>query len=92
MANIKTKEHATKAIKEIMAEVNNGVVKDYEILTLCNLETCEETGFAVTLILSTKFDYTSNILNMWSAKFEADNYMISVERNKLKVRFNVRYN
>ena len=89
---MKTKNQAANALKEIMSELNDGVIKDYEMPTLCNLETCEDTGFAVILTLSTKFDYTSNILNMWSAKFEADDYTIRVERNKLKVRFNVRYN
>ena len=91
MAKKKTTEQAAKALKEIMAELNNGVIKDYEMPTLCNMETCKDTGFAVILTLSTKFDYTSAVLDDWRKRLEADDYMISVRRNQLKVRFNVMY-
>lgn len=87
----KTTEHAASALKEIMAELNPGVIKDYEIPTLCNMETARETGFAVILTLSTKFDYTSAVLDDWRKRLEADDYMISVKRNQLRVRFNVMY-
>ena len=87
----KTTEQAAKALKEIMAELNEGVIKEYQIPMLCNMETCKETGFAVILTLSTKFDYTSAVLDDWRKRLEADDYMISVLRNQLKVRFNVMY-
>ena len=87
----KTTEQAAKALKEIMAELNEGVIKDYEMPTLCNMETCKDTGFAVILTLSTKFDYTNKVLDMWRDKLQADDYMISVMRNQLRVRFNVMY-
>ena len=91
MAKKKTTEQAAKALKEIMAELNEGVIKDYEMPTLCNMETCKDTGFAVILTLSTKFDYTNKVLDNWKERLSADDYMISVRRNQLKVRFNVMY-
>ena len=87
----KTTEHAASVLKEIMAGLNPDVIKDYEMPTLCNMETARETGFAVILTLSTKFDYTSAVLDEWRKRLEADDYMISVKRNQLRVRFNVMY-
>ena len=87
----KTTEHAASVLKEIMAELNPDVIKDYEMPTLCNMDTARETGFAVILTLSTKFDYTSAVLDDWRKRLEADDYMISVKRNQLRVRFNVMY-
>jgi hypothetical protein len=87
----KTTEQAAKALKEIMAGLNPDVIKDYEMPTLCNMETARETGFAVILTLSTKFDYTSAVLDDWRKRLEADDYMISVKRNQLRVRFNIMY-
>ena len=87
----KTIEHAASVLKEIKAEINEGVIKDYEMPTLCNMETARETGFAVILTLSTKYDYTSAILDDWRKRLEASDYMISVKHNQLRVRFNVMY-
>ena len=87
----KTTEHAASVLKEIMAGLNPDVIKDYEMPTLCNMETARETGFAVILTLSTKFDYTSAVLDDWRKRLEADDYIISVRRNQLRVRFNVMY-
>ena len=71
--------------------MKSDVIKDHEMPTLCNMETCKETGFAVILTLSTKYDYTSAVLDDWRKRLEADDYMISVRRNQLRVRFNVMY-
>lgn len=87
----KTTEQAAKALKEIMAELNDGVIKDYEMPTLCNMETAKETGFAVILTLSTKFDYTNRVLDNWKDRLSADDYMITVRRNQLRVRYNVMF-
>ena len=87
----KTIEHAASVLKEIKAEINEGVIKDYEMPTLCNMETARETGFAVILTLSTKYDYTSAVLDDWRKRLEASDYMISVKRNQLRVMFNVMY-
>lgn len=87
----KTIEHAASVLKEIKAEINEDVIKDYEMPSLCNMQTATETGFAVILTLSTKYDYTSAILDDWRKRLEASDYMISVKRNQLRVRFNVMY-
>ena len=87
----KTIEHAASVLKEIKAEINEGVIKDYEMPSLCNMQTARETGFAVILTLSIKYDYTSAILDDWRKRLEASDYMISVKRNQLRVRFNVMY-
>ena len=87
----KTTDRAFEVLKQIKAEVNSDVIKDHEMPTLCNMETCKETGFAVILTLSTKYDYTSAVLDDWRKRLEADDYMISVKRNQLRVRFNVMY-
>lgn len=91
MTKKKTTDRAFEVLKAIKAEVNSDVIKDHEMPTLCNMETCKETGFAVILTLSTKYDYTSAVLDDWRKRLEADDYMISVRRNQLKVRFNVMY-
>ena len=87
----KTIEHAASVLKEIKAEINEDVIKDYEMPSLCNMQTARETGFAVILTLSTKYDYTSAILDDWRKRLEASDYIISVKRNQLRVRFNVMY-
>lgn len=87
----KTIEHAVGVLKEIKAEVNSGVIKDSHISKLCNIETGRETGFAVVLTLSTKYDYHSTILEKWRKRLDAEDYVISVSRNQLRIRFNVMY-
>lgn len=87
----KTTEHAASVVKEIKAETNESVIKYYEMPRLCNMETSEETGFAVIMTLSTKYDYTSPILDGWKERLCAEDYIITVRHNQLKVRFNVRF-
>lgn len=87
----KTIENAVKVLKVIKAEVNSGVIKNQEMPILCNMETGRETGFAVVLTLSTKYDYPSTILEKWRKRLEADDYVISVSRNQLRITFNVMY-
>lgn len=87
----KTTEHAAEVVKALKAKCNEGVIKDYEMPSLCNMETGKTTGFAVILTLGTKFDYTNHILDKWRDLFDAEDYMISVSRNQLHVRFNVMF-
>lgn len=87
----KTIEHAAGILKEIKAEVNAGVIKDSHISKLCNMDTAREAGLVVVLTLSTKYDYPSTILEKWRKRLEADDYVISVSRNQLRIRFNVMY-
>ena len=87
----KTTDNAYEVLKAIKAELSSDVIKDHKMPTLCNLETCKETGFAVVLTLSTKYDYPSSVLNDWRERLDADDYVINVRRNQLRVRFNVKY-
>lgn len=87
----KTLEKAVKVLKEIKTEVNAGVIKDSKISKLYNMETARETGLAVVLTLSTKYDYPSTILEKWRKRLEADDYEISVSRNQLRITFNIMY-
>lgn len=87
----KTIKHAAEVLKKIKAKINKDVIRDYEMPYLCNMQTAKTTGFAVILTLSTKYDYTSEILDDWRRRLEASDYMISVKRNQLRVRFNVMF-
>lgn len=87
----KTIKHAISVLREIKMEVMEGVIKDYEFPKLCNLSTSRETGFAVILSLSAKFDYANCYFENWRKRFAADDYVISVYRGQLKIRFNVMY-
>lgn len=89
--NSKTIKHAISVLRQIKSECQEGVIKDYEYHKLCNLRTSRETGFAVILTLSAKFDYASCYLDVWRKRLDADDYVISVYRNQLRIRFNVMY-
>ena len=89
--NKKEIKQAVSVLREIKAEAKEGVIKSSEMPSLCNIDTGKETGFAVILTLSTKFDYSSWTLEKWRRRLDADDYMISVSRNQLKVRFNVMF-
>lgn len=91
MSKEKTTDYAAKVVAEIISEVNKDVIRGYEMPTLCNMETARDTGFAVILTLSTKYDYPNYVLNNWQERLHADDYQISVRRNQLRVRFNVMY-
>lgn len=87
----KTRGHAVKVMKEIVAGVRPDVIKNYEMPTLCNVQTAKVTGFAVILTLSTRYDYTSKNLEDWRKRLDAADYIISMNCNRLRVRFNVMY-
>lgn len=85
----KKREHALKVIKEIVAGLRPDVIKNYEMPTLCNMQTAKETGFAVIMTLSSRYDYASKNLEDWRKLLDADDYIISVNRNLLQVRYNI---
>jgi hypothetical protein len=87
----KTTDQAYEELKAIKAELAEGVIKDHEMLTLCDINTCKDTGFIIILTLNTKYDYTSDVLDNWKNRLMADNYVIKVHCNQLEVRFNVSY-
>ena len=83
----KTIEHAAEVLKQIKSEVKEDVIKDYHMPTLCNMETGQDTGFAIVITLNTKYGYTNTVLNDWKTRFEADEYVIYVKRGQLQVKF-----
>lgn len=87
----KTIEQAANVVREIKTQVNKGVIKDHRIAQLCNLDTMEKTGFAVIFTLSTAYDYPNNIFDDWKTKLMAEDYVISVNRNRLIVTYNVMF-
>lgn len=89
--NKKTKEHAVRVLKEINEGFKAEVIKEHHISDLCNMDTGRNTGFAVILYLSNRFDYTNLLLNKWRNRLEAFDYVISVFRCRLQIRFNVMY-
>ena len=86
-----TLEKAVKVLKEIKTEVNAGVIKDSKISKLYNMEKTRETGLAVVLNLSIKYDYPSTIIDKWRKRLDAEDYVISVIRKTLRITFNVMY-
>ena len=87
----KTREHIASVIEEIKAEVKGNVIRDYEILRMCDVKTSRETGFVVMLKLNGMFEYTSAVIENWRSRLEADHYSISVVKTKLRIRFYVNY-
>ncbi|MBR1526568.1 MAG: hypothetical protein IJ640_07910 [Prevotella sp.] len=87
----KSIERAVEVLNTIKAEVNKDAIKGHHIPTLCDLDTGDDIGFSVVLQLSTKYDYPSTLLDSWRERFGADDFLVSVMRNQLHVRFNVHY-
>ena len=87
----KTIKAAAETLKVIKSELISDVIKDYEIPRICNFDTGKETGFAVILLLSTKYDYPNDLLDDWKKRLKAKDYVIIVKRNQLRVKFNVMY-
>ena len=83
----KTIEHAAEVLKQIKSEVKENVIKDYHMPTLCNMETGQDTGYAIVITLNTKYGYTDTVLNDWKTRLEADEYVIYVKRGQLQVKF-----
>ena len=87
----KTREHVACVLKEIKALVKPEVIKDSRVGDLFDMNTARLTGFAVCLTLGTKYDYTRALFEDWRERLEADDYVISVSRNQLKIRFDIPY-
>ena len=83
----KTIEHVAEVLKQIKSEVKEDVIKDYHMPTLCNMETGQDTGFAIVITLNTKYGYTDTVLNDWKTRLKADEYVINVKRGQLQVKF-----
>lgn len=88
--NNKTTEHAAEVIEAMQEEYAKGVILDWEMPSMVNMNTGATTGFAVVIQVGTKFEYTEDLLKQWKERFDADEYKISTRRNKLWLTFTVR--
>lgn len=90
-----TKENLLKNIVSAIGVIKNKfeveVIKDYEIPPLVNLLSKQEIGFAVKLLLNTRYDYNEELITDWKRLLNADEWYISVKRNQLHIIFKVRY-
>ena len=84
-------KHTNEAIKAIKKEVQKDVIKDYMLPPLVNMKTGKTTGHGVEMQVSTKYDYSEDVLKDWKEKLGADGWNIRVRRNQLFIRFFVHY-
>ena len=87
----KTVKYAKSVIEALKQECVDGVIKDFEIPQLCNIKTGKNTGFAVILYVTSKYDYSEKLLGKWKKRFGADRYSVSARRNQLKIIFAISY-
>ena len=79
------------AIEAIRSEVAKDAIKDCHLPPLVNVDTGYTTGHAVEMQVSTKYDYSEELLAEWKAKLGADRWNIRVRRNQLFLRFFIHY-
>ena len=82
-------EHPVMHLEEIKAEVKEDVIKDSSILDFSKVNIASLKGFVVLMTLSTKYNYPYAVLENWRKRLGADDYVLCVDRNRLKIRFNV---
>ena len=85
-------KHTNEAIEAIKKEVQKDVIKDYMLPPLVNMKTGKTTGHGVEMQVSTKYDYSEDVLKDWKEKLGADGWNIRVRRNQLFIRFFIHYN
>ena len=84
-------KHTNEAIEAIKKEVQKDVIKDYMLPPLVNMKTGKTTGHGVEMQVSTKYDYSEDVLKDWKEKLGADGWNIRVRRNQLFIRFFIHY-
>lgn len=84
-------KRTNEAIVAIKGEVAKDAIKGIEQPPLVNMKTGETTGYAVEMQVSTKYDYSEELLAEWKARLGADSWNIRVRQNKLFLRFFVHY-
>ena len=58
-------KHTNEAIEAIKKEVQKDVIKDYMLPPLVNMKTGKTTGHGVEMQVSTKYDYSEDVLIDW---------------------------
>ena len=84
-------KHTNEAIEAIKKEVQKDVIKNYMLPPLVNMKTGKTTGHGVEMQVSTKYDYSEDVLKDWKEKLGADGWNIRVRRNQLFIRFFIHY-
>ena len=84
-------KHTNEAIEAIKKEVQKDVIKDYMLPPLVNMKTGKTTGHGVEMQVSTKYDYSEDVLKDWKENLGADGWNIRVRRNQLFIRFFIHY-
>ena len=87
----KSIEKTAENIKSLIASTNQGVVLDHTINSLVNTETMRDTGHAVVLTLSTKFDYPEDVLLKWKEMLGADYFHLRVRLNRIFITYYIHY-
>lgn len=91
MSKKETEERITSVIEQLRKEYVRGTVKRVKAPPLINMKTGKQTGYAVIVFLSSRYEYSDDFLERWKDKFGAVAFSVSAERNLVKVKFTIRY-
>lgn len=84
-------KHSYEVVEAIKQELRDDVIKDYMMPPLVNMKTGKTTGHRVELQVSTKYDYSEDVLKDWKEKLGADGWNIRIRRNQLFICFFIHY-
>ena len=84
-------KHSHEVVEAIKQDLQDDVIKDYMMPPLVNMKTGNTTGHGVELQVSTKYDYSEDVLKDWKEKLGADGWNIRIRRNQLFIRFFIHY-
>lgn len=84
-------KHSRDAVEAIKQDLQDDVIKDYMMPPLVNMKTGKTTGYGVEIQVSTKYDYSEDVLKEWKEKLGADGWNVRVRNNQLFIRFFIHY-
>ena len=84
-------KHSHEVVEAIKQDLQDDVIKDYMMPPLVNMKTGKTTGHGVELQVSTKYDYSEDVLKDWKKRLGADGWNIRIRRNQLFIRFFIHY-
>lgn len=79
------------AIGVIRAKYDRKVLKDLVLEPLVRIGTGEQIGFAVKILLYSRYSYNDEMVTDWKRLLKADDWFFSLKQNQLSVTFKVRY-
>lgn len=83
--------NAHAAMDAIRAKYGSKVVKDFVFAPLVRIGTGEQIGFAVKIVLYSRYSYNEEMVTEWKRLLKADDWFFSIKLNQLSVTFKVRY-